>query len=174
MALLRDGDRQKAQVFFQRAVDVTPLMASQLIRALNAEGVECIVAPYEADAQLAFLSISGYVDAVISEDSDLLAYGCRHVSVTLLSHPPSQTLTVLCQVIFKLNKEGNGEEINMNRLGETTSPSFHNFTHAMFRQVCILAGCDYLPSIPGMGVKKAHGLVKKYGSAEKVFDISFL
>ena len=41
--------------------------------------VEYIVAPYEADAQLTFLSLHGYVSAVISEDSDLLAYGCERV-----------------------------------------------------------------------------------------------
>lgn len=39
-----------------------------------------MVAPYEADAQLAYLSTlspeNGGIVAVISEDSDLLAYGC--------------------------------------------------------------------------------------------------
>ncbi len=38
------------------------------------------MAPYEADAQLAWLakldSLMGGVSAVISEDSDLIAYGC--------------------------------------------------------------------------------------------------
>jgi exonuclease-1 len=42
--------------------------------------VEFVVAPYEADAQLAWLakldSLMGGVSAVISEDSDLIAYGC--------------------------------------------------------------------------------------------------
>ena len=44
-------------------------------------GVEYIVAPYEADAQLAFLALNGLVSAVITEDSDLLAYGCPRVSI---------------------------------------------------------------------------------------------
>ncbi len=42
-------------------------------------GVEFLVAPYEADSQLAYLASlpqeAGGVAAVISEDSDLLAYG---------------------------------------------------------------------------------------------------
>jgi exonuclease 1 len=46
---------------------------------LQAENVECIVAPYEADAQLAFLSMTDYVYAVITEDSDLLAFGAKRV-----------------------------------------------------------------------------------------------
>lgn len=33
-----------------------------------------IVAPYEADAQLGYLSKIGYVDAVIAEDSDMLVF----------------------------------------------------------------------------------------------------
>ena len=51
--------------YFQRAVDITPRMANRLIKALRRIRVECIVAPYEADAQLAYLSIKGYVQAVI-------------------------------------------------------------------------------------------------------------
>ena len=37
------------------------------------------MAPYEADAQLAYLSISGIVDLVITEDSDILVFGARKV-----------------------------------------------------------------------------------------------
>jgi 5'-3' exonuclease len=40
---------------------------------------DCIVAPYEADAQLAFLSLNGLVDLVISEDSDLAPFGCQKI-----------------------------------------------------------------------------------------------
>ena len=37
------------------------------------------MAPYEADAQLAYLNKAGIVQAVITEDSDLLAFGCKKV-----------------------------------------------------------------------------------------------
>lgn len=53
------------------------------MQALKREGVDFIVAPYEADAQMAYLALSGDVDAVITEDSDLLPYGCPKVSLTL-------------------------------------------------------------------------------------------
>ena len=43
--------------------------------------MECIVAPYEADAQLAYLSREGIVDLVITEDSDLLVFGSKRVSM---------------------------------------------------------------------------------------------
>ncbi len=38
-----------------------------------------IVAPYEADAQMAYLARRGDVWAVLTEDSDLLTYGCPRV-----------------------------------------------------------------------------------------------
>ena len=40
------------------------------------------MAPYEADAQMARLAIQGDVDAVLTEDSDLLPYGCPVVGHT--------------------------------------------------------------------------------------------
>jgi exonuclease-1 len=48
----------------------------QVLRQMN---VEYVVAPYEADAQLAFFGLHGHVDLVITEDSDLIAYGCPKV-----------------------------------------------------------------------------------------------
>ncbi len=62
-------------------------------------GVECIVAPYEADAQLAFLSKEGIIDLVISEDSDLLVFG---------SH----------RVLFKMDESGHGKLIELKDLAK--------------------------------------------------------
>ncbi len=56
-----------------------------------------LVAPYEADAQLAFLCASGIADGVITEDSDTLPYRCSTVlfkmerdgSATAIERTPS-------------------------------------------------------------------------------------
>lgn len=48
-------------------------------QVLQQEGVEYIVAPYEADAQMAYLALNDLVQVVITEDSDLIAYGCPRV-----------------------------------------------------------------------------------------------
>ncbi len=50
------------------------------IQALKAENVQYVVAPYEADAQLAYLEKEGIVDGIITEDSDLMVFGCKSVS----------------------------------------------------------------------------------------------
>lgn len=76
------------------AIRVTEDMIQRVMQALRTHGIEFIVAPYEADAQLAYLCRAGFVSAVISEDSDLLVYGCP-------------------RVIFKVNAVGEGQEINL-------------------------------------------------------------
>lgn len=75
----RLGNHFAAAVCYQKAVDVTPQLAFGLIQVLRQENVEYVVAPYEADAQMAFLARNGYVDLVITEDSDLIAYACPQV-----------------------------------------------------------------------------------------------
>ncbi|OON18480.1 XPG I-region, partial [Opisthorchis viverrini] len=74
---LLQGNREAAQECFQRSVFVTSKMAHDVLKAARNLGVDCIVAPYEADAQLAYLNRAGYADLVITEDSDLLLFGCR-------------------------------------------------------------------------------------------------
>eukprot|EP00897_Mesotaenium_endlicherianum_P003404 jgi/Mesen1/3091/ME000184S02153 len=73
------GDMAAAKRFYRQAVDITPALANELVQELKASGVEYVVAPYEADAQMAYLALSGRVHAVISDDSDLIAYGCPRV-----------------------------------------------------------------------------------------------
>lgn len=54
-------------------------MARDVIVELQKLDIEYIVAPYEADAQLAYLEKIQLVDGVITEDSDLLVFGCKYV-----------------------------------------------------------------------------------------------
>lgn len=154
MELLQAGDKKAASECFQRAVDVTPRMAFNLIELLRKEGVEFVVAPYEADAQLTFLCLNGFVDAVISEDSDLIPYGCP-------------------RMIYKLDKDGNGKEVAFADLGAVKEIDLSRFSAEMLRHMCILSGCDYLDSLPGMGLKKAHALLARHGTMGEVFKAIF-
>ncbi|XP_061693869.1 exonuclease 1 isoform X2 [Syngnathoides biaculeatus] len=138
--LLRDGKLSEARDCFTRCVNITPAMAHNLIKAARAREVDCIVAPYEADAQLAFLTKSGLAHAVITEDSDLLAFGCK-------------------KVILKMDKQGNGLEIDQSNLGRCRSLG-NIFTEEKFRYMCILSGCDYLASLHGIGLGKACKLLR--------------
>ena len=119
-------------------------------QALRAEAIPHVVAPYEADAQLAYLERTGIVDGIITEDSDLLVFGCRNV-------------------YFKLNDvEGTVTAVSRDDFGKVTECSLRGWTDEQFRAMAILSGCDYLPSIPGVGLKTAWTFLRKYRTPENV------
>src|SRR5437773_1026440 len=64
------GKTAQAHQELQKAIDVTPYMARQLIEELKKMNIQYIVAPYEADAQLVYLERQGIINGIISEDSD--------------------------------------------------------------------------------------------------------
>lgn len=108
-----------------------------------------IVAPYEADPQLAYLESHSLVDGIITEDSDLLIFGCRNV-------------------LFKLDSEGNCVHVSKANLTRCREFNFSGWGEREFRWMAIFSGCDYLNRIAGVGLKKAYALVRKWGSVEKV------
>ncbi|KAH9638979.1 hypothetical protein HF086_000905 [Spodoptera exigua] len=74
--LLSLGQTEEARKYMRRGVDITHSMALSLIKECRKRNVDCIVAPYEADAQLAYLNIKNIAHIVITEDSDLILFGC--------------------------------------------------------------------------------------------------
>ena len=147
-AYLREGNRAAAFECFQRAVDITPAHARAVQVALDEAGVTYIVAPYEADAQIGYLLRAGRAGLAITEDSDLLAHGCH-------------------TVLFKMDIHGNGEAVLLNDVRRVTrAMDLAQFDAAMFLDLCVVAGCDYLPGIPGVALKKAAGLVRRFRTAE--------
>ncbi|KAF9434990.1 Rad2 nuclease [Entomortierella beljakovae] len=147
--LLQGGKSKQALEQFRKCVDVTPSMAFAVIQALKAARVEYVVAPYEADSQLTYLEKIGLVDGIVTEDSDLIVFGCK-------------------KVIFKLDQYGSGIEILPKNLHLVKDVSFHQWTMTEIRHMCILAGCDYLPSIHGVGIKTAQRLLRRFKNYERV------
>ena len=141
---LRSGNSVMAHKMFSAAVDITPEMAYKFVQVAKQMGVEFLVAPYEADAQLAYMYKSGRADVVITEDSDLIAYGVK-------------------KCFYKMDIAGQGYEINLDELQLVEEINLRTFTLDMLLITCILSGCDYLESIKGIGLKKAHRLVYETG-----------
>ena len=123
-----------------------------MIKELIAHNISYIVAPYEADAELAYLSRMNLVDIVISDDSDLIAYGCS-------------------KILFKLNSSGNGLEFSRQDLFLSDSSPLHKFTEEMTLSFCILLGCDYLKNPKGWGWKRLFRLVIKGRTASRIIDL---
>ncbi|KAJ5820102.1 hypothetical protein N7474_005693 [Penicillium riverlandense] len=148
LELQRKGRMPEAYQEFQKAVDVTPYMARQLIEELKKMDVKYVVAPYEADAQLVYLEQQGIIHGIISEDSDLLVFGAK-------------------RLLSKLDQHGDCIEINRAEFTACREVSLVGWTDANFRHMCILSGCDYLANIPKMGLKTAYRSIRKHKTVER-------
>eukprot|EP00948_MAST-09A_sp_MAST-9A-sp1_P000842 g842.t1 len=179
---LNAGDKIRAEQYFRKAITVTTRMKYLIIETVRRKGYKFIVAPYEADSQLAYFcktqdrargitlnpgemkqikqvseNIYGVLppvdwkaDAVISEDSDCLVYGCP-------------------KLLCKLTVDGNCVEIcqkyvrSLGPQSQRPSPQivFSHFNQADFLAFCILLGCDTCSRIPSIGKIKAFHLIQK-------------
>lgn len=91
---------------------------------------------YEADGQLAYLNKIAVAQFVISEDSDLILFGCK-------------------KIIFKLQLDGTCLLFEADKLHLALEVSEEKFNFEKFRRICILSGCDYLENLYGIGLAKA-------------------
>ena len=149
LELLKLGKTAQAHSELQKAIDITPQMAGELIEDLKHAGVKYLVAPYEADAQLAYMERVGIISGIISEDSDLLVFGAQ------------------C-LLTKLDQYGSCVEINRADLTACRDISLSGWSDVEFRQMAILSGCDYLPSLSKMGLKTAYRLVRRYKTMDRI------
>ncbi|CAH0562377.1 unnamed protein product [Brassicogethes aeneus] len=134
--LMRLGKTEEARNVLKQAIDITPQMAHKLIEACRKLNVDCIVAPYESDAQLAFFSINDIADCIITEDSDLILFGCK-------------------KVMYKMDLTGAGQLVSAHKINTAMKLRPDVYSFDKFRFMCILSGCDYLSSLHGIGLKKA-------------------
>ena len=75
------GDSGALARLLARAIRISPQLTPAVLQGVREAGHQYVVSPYEADAQCAFLNRRdvGYVSAVITEDSDLVAFGATTV-----------------------------------------------------------------------------------------------
>jgi exonuclease-1 len=73
-----------------------------------------------------------------------------------------------------MDKYGQGVGFQLSDITANKDIDFNNFSKQMILEMCIMSGCDYLPSLPGMGVKRAHGLIKRFKTYQKVVALSIL
>lgn len=108
-------------------------------------GVPHLAASGEAEATCSVLCRTGLVDAVLSEDTDVLNYKAPR----FLHKLNTNTQTVV---------EIEYEEV-LSRLG---------LTEDQFLDFCIMCGTDYNSNLPKIGPEKSFRLLKKHGSIEQV------
>jgi 5'-3' exonuclease len=127
--------------------------ARELFRILH---VPFYTAPGEAEKMCSAMCISGFVSAVLSEDTDVMAYGAP-IFLTKID-----TSFDTCVRIT------NSQLVNSLSLDSTK-----------FLDLCIMCGTDYNPNIPKIGSKTAYKLVLQHGGIDEIgrdssLDVSVL
>jgi exonuclease 1 len=157
--LQAEGKEEESKKVFRRALKIKSRMINTLIHLLKSLNIRVIVAPYEADSQIAYLCKSKIADFAITEDSDLIPFGVDHIC-------------------YKLDAEGNFSYLNMEKFYSmkieeiydsnlrTLKKIFNN--HLRLVEFCVMLGCDYLPSIKGYGFKTALNLFESYEKLDTV------
>lgn len=153
-----DGEENEARKYFGRSLVLRSRMIDLFIDILQCLDIEFLIAPYEADAQMAYMVKVGLADFAISEDSDLIVYGCPIVALKL---GLNGFLKKFSYREFKEN-EALKETENKNLL------TMQSMNREQFVQICIMAGCEYLPSIPGVGLVVALKHFQKHKTVEEV------
>lgn len=156
--LREEGNIIQSNVVNNRSLNVTPVHINTLIYLLKKLNIKIIVAPYESDAQIAYLYHKKKIDFAITEDSDLIPYGVKRIA-------------------FKLNENGDFEYLNLN-IEELSKDIINNLNeegkfvlhlnHLKLVQFCVMIGCDYIKSIKGLGMKTLIKLFKEMNSFEEI------
>lgn len=128
----------------------------EVMKALRREQIPFLVAPYEADGQLAyFQSVKGMIDLVVTEDSDLIAHGCHSILYKTCEEP------------------GNVSGILVQR-GDLSAKglvpkclSLVDFSDVMLAVMFVALGCDYCSSLRQIGSVAARDTVSLAFHGEK-------
>lgn len=148
------------QKFLKQSIAITPEHAAQVKELLDYLGLAYIQADGEAETLCSYMCIKGLVDAVFTEDSDVLAYE----TPLFLSHFDPKNETVQ-EIVY----EDLIDQLDLNR--------------AQFKDFCIMCSCDYNkrikmppskkskslnPRQTGIGPVKAYKLLKEHGTIENI------
>ena len=135
-------DKMKKQMFTITNEDYE--LTRQLFKILE---IPYFYAPMEAETLCADLCLQGKVDAVLTEDTDVLAYG----SPVFLSK-----INVNSGTCMRINQEELLKEMG--------------FTQDQFLDFCIMCGTDYNKNIFRVGPAKAFSYISEYKTIEAVAE----
>jgi flap endonuclease-1 len=133
----------------KRTVRVTKEHNEEVKKLLRLMGVPIIEAPGEAEATCSAICATGKVYAAGTEDMDALTFGTP-ILIRNLSFAGS-------------SKKRPIQEISLKKVLRDLQ-----LTQSEFIDLCILCGCDYSPSIKGIGPKKGYALIKTHKTIENV------
>lgn len=140
-----DDLRAKILSLRQQLISLQPGWQDALVDVLTSAGVPWVVGTTEGEKVACVLWRAGIVDAVVSDDTDCLVYGCDRV---ITSHRAVRM----------------GDQVLMPFYARTYILEFLELTDEQFVEFCIACGCDYNTNIPMVGPVKVHELMRTHGS----------
>jgi 5'-3' exonuclease len=146
----RDIILETIQKLKNQMVSITPEDISIVQELCSSLSLNFLFARQEAESFASYLCANGFADIVITEDTDVLPYGCPRWLSTI-AHDGS-CMSIHLQEVLSTMK----------------------FTHDQFIDFCILCGTDYNETIKGVGPVSSYSLLSSH-SLEKVnHDTSIL
>ncbi len=124
---------------------LTAEILQQCKELLDQHKITYMQAIYEADTLIAELCARNLVYGVLSEDVDMLTYGCERLLTKFQLNSNVVTEYSLSSVLIKLD-----------------------MTREQFVDFCILCGCDYSTKIYGIAIMNARKLIKQHQTIERV------
>ena len=139
-----EDDRIK---IFKKCYTITREHKIQIQEVLDLFGIPNFESLTEADTLCSILVKKNLAYGCSTEDMDLLTFGCP-ILIRSLSQKKKTIEINLSQIL---------EDFNMNQ--------------SQFVDLCILLGCDYCPTVPRIGPKRAYEIIQKYKSIEKFLEM---
>ena len=127
-----------------------------VINLLKSLGFPVLQATEEGEKLCAMLCIEGYVYAVYSRDTDVVAMGCP--------------LTFGEEAGWITNPKTKSSEMSLKCTIFKPILAALDMEYLTFLDLCIMSGCDFNSNIPRLGVAKSYKLLKDYKSIDLLPD----
>lgn len=142
-------DADKKSKLERSSMRLTKEMIYDVKHLLELLGVSYIHQDGEGEAIASELCRTGYVDYVLTEDMDTMAYACPRVIRNCIDKSLKRS-----DIVSIIDYDKVMEGINL--------------SHDKFLDFCILCGCDYCETVSKVGSVTALKLVKKYDTIEDI------
>ncbi|KAL9189536.1 hypothetical protein ACHAXT_009211 [Thalassiosira profunda] len=153
-----EDERKEILALRRKIAKPTPEDYAALREWMEKEEIECVQAPFEADAQLKQIVKEGRATGVITEDGDLVVYEVPHIlSQTKIDNREPKNST--CQY-FDLDKLKSGEYSAEVAKGKRAD---------YLPEISCFLGNDYINNLPDIGPAKIFG-TGRYSKQQAVID----
>jgi exonuclease-1 len=160
-----------AEKMWMQAFSVTSEMLTDVIDMVKEmEGVEYVIADYEADYEIAKLYATGQIDACITEDSDLVGYGVDQIIFKYCLQTGNFDYLDCTRPYEHVTSEGDTGTTMAKGHKKATLITLHNLTRDQRALLATFMGNDYLQNPPGIGIVTVYKIVKDVGNFDDMVE----